>query len=371
MQKLDVLGFIKNVVLLFISLFACLLIIELGLLGIDEELNKTKILVRDRHVEIINNRLLDNEKEKIKYGYQKLYYVDSGLPINYDLNKAIVGDDMNYVLNHNWSNMNQSCNSIKNNEYLIILVGDSVIADFSEKNFEGAIKEILDPDFNVVVKNFGVPGYNLIQINELFRFNVLQCNPDIVIYGFFQNDLNENIYIESEKSEKKYQGLYLYAEPSLLKKIPLRDILQKFRTYNFFENKVINIITKITLNRGVHTNFLESLIIEKKFENALYDMYKESKNNNINFFLINFPFIDSNDYNTFDFPSKFAQKYNVHLVDVRKNYLQNNIMHTQIQKGPSDFGHYNDYGRKLVTRYVVEDLKSVLFKKETHKNDSS
>ena len=89
-----------------------------------------------------------------------------------------------------------NCSNIEkdNSTFRIAFIGDSyTYGQYVPKNktFTYLLSKKLNKrnKINYKIYNFGVPGYNLADMNFLLEDQVIDCEPNLVIYSFFQNDL--------------------------------------------------------------------------------------------------------------------------------------------------------------------------------------
>ena len=77
----------------------------------------------------------------------------------------------------------------------IAIVGDSFTFGYGLENQEDTYVKQLEKILNAnsrqkyEVLNFGTSGANILDVYWLLKYKILEFNPDIVIYGFFPNDL--------------------------------------------------------------------------------------------------------------------------------------------------------------------------------------
>ncbi|NTV23126.1 MAG: hypothetical protein HGA85_01985 [Nanoarchaeota archaeon] len=79
----------------------------------------------------------------------------------------------------------------------VAVIGDSFTFGYGIDNTHDTYPKQLERELGTgyEVMNFGLPGANVLDIYWVYRNHVLKYDPDIVIYGFFQNDVefrNEN-----------------------------------------------------------------------------------------------------------------------------------------------------------------------------------
>jgi len=119
----------------------------------------------------------------------------------------------------------------------IVVIGDSIAygIGIEDSGFEKTYAKQLETFLNkqnkkrFEVLNFGVPGYDTVQIFEHFKDKAMKYMPDIVIYGYWFNDFNHNctdlhvIDISSDSISVKNWKIYssFIAKHFLLKKMAI------------------------------------------------------------------------------------------------------------------------------------------------------
>lgn len=100
----------------------------------------------------------------------------------------------------------------------ILGLGDSYMFGWGvpvEDRYMDKVRDMLArayPEFNWETITLAAPGYNLVQLDEIFRVEGRKLNPDLVVYNFIGNDQclpnflypRENVY-----SFKSFLGIYL------------------------------------------------------------------------------------------------------------------------------------------------------------------
>lgn len=84
------------------------------------------------------------------------------------------------------------------NTFRIAVVGDSITFGYNveardtyAKRLEELLNKDLEGAWQFEVMNFGVSGYNVIQVAENLRTKVLKYDPDLLLYGYCLNDPQE------------------------------------------------------------------------------------------------------------------------------------------------------------------------------------
>ena len=81
-----------------------------------------------------------------------------------------------------------------NSIFKIIFIGDSMTYGLGiprNKIFSYLLSEKLNKNsrYNYEIYNFGVKGYNIPDVNFLFKDQVIDCEPKLVIYSFNENNI--------------------------------------------------------------------------------------------------------------------------------------------------------------------------------------
>ena len=162
-------------------------------------------------------------------------------------------EEIYYELNPNFldtvSNIHVSINSLgfrdyeysmkkSNNTFRIIIVGDSMtfgdgvlINETFSKVLEKKLNKFSNMKYEVL--NFGVPGYNIMQVFGTIKYKIKNYDPDILIYAFFYNDPKFERNNPSINLCKKYSGgpYFTIRILDLVNKINLKKMEHSFKEY--------------------------------------------------------------------------------------------------------------------------------------------
>lgn len=267
---------------------------------------------------------------------------------------------------HNDFSLQYCQNNKGDNTFRIIFIGDSVtegqeidtvLLDENTSFFpEHRFTNLLEKKFrshdqgagDVEVLNFAKAGYNLRQINYVFKEEVLKCNPDLVIYGFFQNDISstdlsmtkENVTVASTIKVIRY-----------VLEIPFQTyFLKNMVTYRLLNEAMITILRKINIDPDVQYYYFS-------FEEAYDDLYEIAtlaEMEGIDLFIINFPYIGRY-CDTNDFLERFHQRTEIDYLDICQNLMKKvSVPKTLVQ----DNIHYNKKGHEVVAEILYEEIMS-------------
>ncbi len=202
----------------------------------------------------------------------------------------------------------------------IVLIGDSFIYGLNLDDSEtiaSQLKKLLPADWEVI--NLGVPGFGTDQSLLLLMQEVSEYNPDIVIYGLYQNDFSNNIalyqhetykpmfqlndkgelvltnypvtrfekkpwkpeYTGFDKFMRKHSHLWtLYQE----KKGAIKALFSKPEKKDYFNSYFDSEV--YSLEKNYRQNMQYAMILTL---NLIKQMQIESTNRNVKFMLLNFP----------------------------------------------------------------------------------
>jgi len=277
-------GFIKNILLLAISISLSVGVIWLAGEAILRIKTDYAMDDADEMYTESPNRILNKE---LKPGYDGEYY---GSKVN--INSAGFRD----------REFNQSKDA---GIYRIVVLGDSMtfgpavaldniypkaLESFLNKNVSGSTGKKIE------VLNFSVPGYNTIQEYELLRTKAVYYDPDLVILGFFFNDvkMRDSSPLESTEASKDacaYDGFVRF----------LSRVKQKSLFAQFALSHLAVIARRAGLHRGYISSFrgayAENNKSWHKCRSAILSIGDFAKSNNAKFLVIVIPFLsDLNDY---------------------------------------------------------------------------
>ena len=225
----------------------------------------------------------------------------------------------------------------------IAAIGDSFTYGWGVENTDKVYPKLLEKklnnlsDINYEVLNFGLPDSDTEDELLIIKEKALKYNPDIIILGYYINDL-ENI--DQQNIEKDF-----YIE------IPYIGFILRnsFYLYYFFETRSNYLVERYILKDPY------SKIIQKRFDSKINKnhsktLFKElkaiSKKNEIPVLIVSFPAIHMlDDYyllNANKFINEIADEndfYFVDMFDVYKNYDESELIVSIYDRHPNEFGH--------------------------------
>ena len=241
------------------------------------------------------------------------------------------------------------------NTIRIAAIGDSFTYGWGIENSNNVYPKVLEKKLNNIsninyeVLNFGLPDSNTEDELLIIKEKALKYNPDIIILGYYINDL-ENI--DSNNIEENF-----YIEMPYIGFI-LRN---SFYLYYFFETRSNYLIERFILKDPY------SKIIQKRFESEINKNHSEtifkelkaiSKKNKMPVLIVSFPAIYKlDDYyllNANEFINEIADEndfYFVDMFDIYKNYDENELIVSIYDRHPSEFGH------ELAADAILNELK--------------
>jgi len=212
---------------------------------------------------------------------------------------------------------------------------------------------------NFEVINIGICGYNLFQIYEVFK-EVLKYQPDIIIYGIMDNDLD---FINTVKNKGGHYIIVSYRDeiPYVIS-FPFNKFFLKNSKFWRSINKVLIKVPAFRENIKYYKSNLED---SKK---VLKDMYLMSYENNISFYIFLIPNMGGGssicDYSkVYDEIPLFKEDFVYYNfpADLR-HYTNNNCSKISIENSedPSLNGHPTSEGHQLFAQLLYQFLKEKL-----------
>ena len=316
---------IKNIILLVSSVVIFLIIFELAL-----------------HLPLNINR----EYFDFWMFPDRIFYLDGeGNRVYFDDVKEVDLGKIDIKTIHHHLNSSYYCGKNKEYKRIVFLVDSVTMGDDVENNkmiFTSILEEKLNKDETnkIEVINYAISGYNLLDQNILLKTDALKCKPDLIIYPYYQNDLYWVTYFSP------FFIPYLKSRYS-------KNLIHNFRTYYFFADK----LTKLRFNT------LKNRLSYKNAKTILDEMLNISKENNITFYIINFPDIKDG-YPSDNSIEKYGKERGIYYLDIRKNFLEKNIDPLTLRASPDDYAHYNYYGHRTIADILYKDLleKSLILK---------
>lgn len=243
--------------------------------------------------------------------------------------------------------------SKKENTFRIAVLGDSVsYANGVEKNETYSFvleKKLNEASSNIKfeVLNFAMPGYDLIQIRMLLEREIFDFNPDLIIYGFFFNDISTQdiIKIKGDRIE------IIYSEKIIPYLIPLpfnKFFLKYFEVYRFLNIKLINILEKFQFKFDKKYYYLS-------YEEAYFNLNKIQSlinKRNIPLVIINFPLLNE-DFSTIDFLENLNKKEGLDYFNIKEKLAIYNSKDIELESKTS---YYNIKGHQIVGDFIFEYL---------------
>lgn len=334
---------ILNILLLIITLVLSIIVFEIFLKLTYPEFGIKKIERYD------NLPVLD-----LKLPYMKEMDNDDARPLN---QARFVGENNNIILYHPDFSVEHCSQKKGENTFRIIFIGDSVtqgvkidISRIFSKLLEEKLNNLsYDKKFEVL--NFALAGYNLEQINYIFKNEALKCEPDIIIYGFYYNDINsyrvqtteDNVIFSYSLDEIKY----LYDFP--WNKYLLRNSL----AYRFFNVQSINLLENI----GIQFPVKHYSLFYEDAEKLLKNMNQISNTLNIPLLIINFPTVrDHKEYEINNFLYMMNKTNSIDYFEIKDKFIEHNIDPSKLTL---DNDHYNEYGHKIVANILFDYIKTL------------
>ncbi|MBN2368228.1 SGNH/GDSL hydrolase family protein [Candidatus Woesearchaeota archaeon] len=250
----------------------------------------------------------------------------------------------------------------------IIFVGDSITAlgEYDNSSYPDRLSYLLgggSEEYEVL--NFAESTYQLPEIQKVFDENVLQCRPDLIIYGFCQNDPGNTpiIYVTQGKVIRK-PGIKIFRKTFLESQIG-HGLFRSSLVYRYILFSVYNMLWKLfpdAFNIDLDLNVPDEKLwhVSPKYIN---EMYMAAKEENVPFIVLNIPFLDYN------FPTTEYQKWieyridgNITVIDLRDYLVTNGFEPDEIRESDFDTSynrdilHFNKNGRMIVGDFLYDYL---------------
>ena len=174
MQKIKVKRLVLNLILLFITIILFLFLFE--------------IILRLFYPQPINPGFIPTHERDTFAEYDKLL----GWKLKPNFEGVFFSSEYNIYIKNNAQGLRMSNNiSLEKSKYRIAFLGDSYVWGHGV-NENDRMSNILENELkNIEVLNFGVSGYTTDQYYLQLKNIVLRFDPDMVIIGFYANDLED------------------------------------------------------------------------------------------------------------------------------------------------------------------------------------
>lgn len=266
----------------------------------------------------------------------------------------------------------QTCKKLKGDHFRIIIIGDSIIEGAGASKPENRIsnqlylklnnistytkyellKNVTDDfryGYNLHNKyetlNFAIGGYNIVQTSGLFNEQVIPCNPDLVIFGVYQNDFETGNW-------QILRGLYI---KEILKKIPLKKYLFKSKTVHFLIQSIISITEKINPEISPYYD-KNKYNPSQQIDDVMHFIIKGVREREIPFYIIEFPRFDENDSKMNTFLINLVKSEKIDYLNIKEEINNRKIAYISIDANDGSHSHYNDYGQQIIADIIYEDI---------------
>lgn len=295
-------------------------------------------------------------------GYSK-YTLDSFAKINKNPEKKLSRFEKIITDPNNFSTRVNSI-GIRNEEILkekekirIIIIGDSFTFGLGVDNTNETYPKLLDNLLgqNIEVINFGYPGFNFLDVYWTIKYDIINYDPDLILYAFYENDIEFyrwNIeYPYCKVIDEKNPGLFTFFESNT----------------NFFMTKLM------ILGRVYDTKIYPKLPAWNCFDTTLELINELSQEENFNFIIFIIPHYSGQDSAadvTYSKVYHLAEKNDLLTIssfvetfwDKSSNYSNEDL------RGDED-NHYNEIAHRIIAESLQEFIiKSNLIENIT-KND--
>jgi len=238
----------------------------------------------------------------------------------------------------------------KENEFRILVLGDSLAADNYFIEYLRPLLNNLNTSFNYEIINAGVPGYNVWHYFRFLKYKGIKLSPDMVIISFCLNDFDHfsNIYY---KTKNKFMEFQIPNE-----RIQRNIIINYFLFRNFYLYRCLI----ITMNKFQQANNAEFLYME----DGIFYMKRIKQicqNNKIPFFCFIWPyFILDKEYKRYQREqylsmTKVLKKLEIDYIDLH-DYFPNK-KRGALKIDSQDYIHPTKDGHKIAAEVIFEYLK--------------
>jgi len=224
-----------------------------------------------------------------------IYLNNSVLPYKLKPNyKGLILDKEIYINSNGFRDKDYTYKK-PSNTFRIAVIGDSFTFGWGVEQDE-TYPEILEQKLNVMkpnnlkyeVLNFGFPNGNTIQEVEILKTKVLDYSPDLVIIGFYYNDI-EGIAKKNKSSETKNMFTVIYNLDQFLSEKSRFFSYLKFKLQN--TKPIVSIFHKTSTVPYVLNLFEENSTIFVAFKASLQKIGDLTRENNISVLLVVHPLL--------------------------------------------------------------------------------
>jgi lysophospholipase L1-like esterase len=285
-----------------------------------------------------------------------------------------------------WRNANVSINSHgerdreyaipkPENTYRIVGLGDSITFGLmvdQDDIFLSVLEERLGDGYEVI--NAGVPAYNTQQEYYQLKDRLLEYEPDMVIYNFFNNDdapsdmlMTYNDYSDTPGSGVFNRNEILAMNLAWLYPLPYRInyfLLEHSAFYRFLNVRTYNILSKIDPskypeNAYVFINGIYSLPASKE---ALRSMINLSREEGFEFVVVLHPNLREKDENI-RWPEDICKEEGIPYLRLHDYYMERDVSFDDFYVGEiasTDDVHPNAYGHKVISEGLYDFLMPII-----------
>jgi len=270
----------------------------------------------------------------------RIFYInEEGMRIYFDYIEKVDFNKIDVKTIHHHRESKYYCEKKRQNKRKrILFLGDSVTIGDGVLNKKKIYTYLLEGRINNVSKNkvkiinYAVTGYNLLDQITLLKTNALDCEPNLIIYPFYQNDIYDLTY---------YSPLFI----PYLKYRYSKNYFHHFRTFYFFSDKMTRLKFEIS----------DKKIDYEVAKSILNEMVDISKKDNIGFYIVNFPDIKEG-FPSDNFIEDYANEKGVDYLDMRKKFIEKGLDPITLRAKPNDFSHYNYQGHEIIAEILHDDL---------------
>jgi len=284
-------------------------------------------------------------------------YTDDGLV--YDLLPSAAVETENQIVKINHEGFRGAIIAQEKKAKRIFFIGDSMIFGFGlneKQTLPVQLQNIARKDMELEVLNAGVIGYNTRQERIVLEKKLLDYNPDVVILGFCQNDIeaglcsptffnalldigDRNYCVEDFNFGERCQRILL-RNSALFQFLVFRwrnFYYERIKGYDFYDRRTTELLSG-NLDKTMDE-------IKEKIEHDVAFINRACKEKGIDFLIINYG-IDEQFFNEeLRWPQKWLQelckKHKIYFLDSVTVFEKHVYEHVMIDQGhPSAFGNY-------------------------------
>ena len=256
--------------------------------------------------------------------------------------------------------------------FRIVVIGDSMVFGYGIKS-EETFSRILESSLNKVagktgyssfeVVDMGVPLYDIFIESALVKdIARSRLNPDLIILGYFgSNDLIKSSWEFNGNTEVLTAFFHRVHSLEVLNVFPFLPLKIKNILINnsYLYEKLFSARESLIKKLFPKTDFKMELVSRQIGEEALLDMIRATRDNKIDFLILNLPWSrydmeQSWDRENEDWMGKMQEKYLFHYLDIRPVFKAEKPQKLVCEE--TDNCHPGKYGHELIAQALYQYL---------------